>query len=110
MRSKDELRRRCGYGLIYELSKNKRNQALTEEYFLDCIQRIRAQIGLEEAWVRMAMGGALMGIGKRSKSLNQEAIKVAKEVGPIVSGEANCEPANVLKHLTSDYLSKKLGT
>ena len=58
----------------------------------------------------MAMGGALLDIGKRSKSLNQEAIKVAKEVGPIDSGDVNCEPVDVLKHLTSDHLRKRLST
>jgi hypothetical protein len=61
--------------------------------------------------VRVAMGGALMSIGKRNKKLNAAAIKVAKAIGPIhfSDGDKKCEPMDVLKHLTSDYLRNKLG-
>jgi hypothetical protein len=57
------------------------------------------------------MGGALMSIGKRNKKLNAAAIKVAQAVGPIhfSDGDKKCEPMDVLKHLTSDYLRTKLG-
>ena len=110
IKSKDEVRRRCGYGLIYELSKDQRHKALTEEFFLDLIQWINDEIETEESWVKLSMGGALMGIGKRTKKLNQAAIKVAKRIGPIDydAGDTSCEPLDVLKHLTSDYLKKKL--
>jgi len=56
-----------------------------------------------------SMGGALMGIGKRNKKLNAKALKVAKKIGPIYfnEDEKNCEPFDVVKHLTSDYLKKK---
>ncbi len=108
--SKDPVRRRCAYGLLYELSKNTRDDRLTDAFFLDCIERIDATIETEENWVRLAMGGALMGIGKRNKKLNQRAIKIAKRLGPIEydAGDTSCEPLDVLKHLTSDYLKKKL--
>ena len=57
------------------------------------------------------MGGALIGIGKRSAELNRAAVNLATKVGLIDYGEdANCEPLDMLKHLTSDYLKKKLGT
>jgi 3-methyladenine DNA glycosylase AlkD len=109
--SKDEVRRRCGWGLLYELSKNKGNKELTDEFFLKCIGTIGADIGSEENWVRLSMGGALMGIGKRNKDLNKAALKVAKAVGPIdyESGGAGCEPLDVVKHLASPALRKKLG-
>jgi hypothetical protein len=57
-----------------------------------------------------AMSGALMGIGKRSKKLNRAAIRAAKAIGPVdvdYGDDNSCEPLNVLKHLTSDYLKKK---
>lgn len=59
--------------------------------------------------MRGAMGSALMGIGKRNKILNQRAIEVATAVGPIDFNEdgSKCEPFDVLKHLTSDYINKK---
>ena len=109
--SKDALRRRCGYGLVYELSKNMRNKALTDGFFLDCLARIRAGFGSEDGSGRGAMGGALLGIGKRNRVLTLAAIPLATEFGPINFGEggAGCEPMDVLKHLTNDSLQKRLG-
>jgi 3-methyladenine DNA glycosylase AlkD len=109
--SKDDVRRRCGYGVVYELSKNTRDKRLTDEFFLGCIDKISKTIAKEENWVRVAMGGALMAIGKRNKKLNAAAIQAAKAIGPIhfSDGDKKCEPMDVLKHLTSDYLRGKLG-
>jgi len=110
-RSDDPVRRDCGYGLLYEASKLTGKKAPSEAYFLAHVERIADTIGAEEERVRMAMGTALMGIGKRSAALNQAALKVARDVGPIeftsVSGE--CEPFDVAKHLTTDRLREKLG-
>jgi hypothetical protein len=57
------------------------------------------------------MGGALMGIGKRNVELNRAALDVAERIGPIDFNEdgQKCDPFDVVKHLTSDYLKKKLG-
>jgi 3-methyladenine DNA glycosylase AlkD len=109
--SKDPLRRRCGYGLVYELSKNQRMEGLTDDFFLDCIDRIRKRFKKEDTWGRMSMGSALMGIGKRNKTLNKAAVKLATEIGPIDfnDGDGACEPFDVAKHLTSDRLKEKLG-
>ena len=103
----DATRRSCGYGLIYEFSKKKGNKLLTDEYFLKCISQIDQQIFNESSNVRLAMGGALMGIGKRSLILNSAALIVATKVGPIHFGDGHCEPFDVVKNLTSDYLKKK---
>ena len=50
-----------------------------------------------------------MGIGKRNKKLNAAAIKLPRPIGPIhySDGEKKCEPMDVLKHLTSDYLRNR---
>jgi len=112
MASKDPVRRSCGYGLVYELAKDKKDRRLTDEFFLGCVEKIGNTIAKEKNSVRVGMGGALMSIGKRNKKLNAAAIKVAKAIGPIhfSDGDKNCEPMDVLKHLTSDYLRNKLGT
>jgi hypothetical protein len=111
MPSKDPVRRSCGYGLVYELAKDKKDKRLTDEFFLGCVEKIASTIAKEKNSVRVGMGGALMSIGKRNKKLNAAAIKVAKAIGPIhfSDGDKKCEPMNVLKHLTSDYLRNKLG-
>lgn len=107
--SKDHVRRRCGYALLYELSK-KNPEGMDDAYLLGRIDHIQRAIKGEEMWVREAMAGALMGIGKRNKKLNKAAVLAAKAIGPIDVdyGEGNsCEPLDVLKHLTSDSLKKK---
>jgi hypothetical protein len=110
VRSGDPVRRACGYGLLYEASKFSGKKAPGEEFFLAHVERIADTIAAESEKVRLAMGTALMGIGKRSAVLNAAALKVARAVGPIeftsVSGE--CEPLDVAKHLTTDRLKRKL--
>ena len=107
---KDPIRRRCAYGLIYELSK-KNVPAMDDDWLLARIAHIQKTIHDEEMWVRDAMNGALMGIGKRNSTLNKAAIRAAKAIGPVdvdYGDDNSCEPLDVLKHLTSDLLKKKL--
>ncbi len=109
--SKDPHRRDCGYGLLYELSKSKNKSAPDEAFFLKHIQHIEKSYDSEILLVQGSMGGALLGIGKRSAKLNAAALKVARQIGPIEfeTESGNCEPFDVVKHLTSDYIRKKLG-
>ena len=108
--SEDPVRRSCAYGLVYELSK-KRAKAYTDEFFMSIIDNITTHFESEPKSVRLAMGGALMGIGKRNVNLNQAALKLAQAIGPIDFNEdgKKCDPFDVAKHLTSDYLKEKLG-
>ncbi len=110
VQSDDPIRRDCGYGLLYEASKWKGKKAPDEAYFLDHIERVDAAIDDEPENVRMAMGTALMGIGKRSKALNTAALNVARRAGPIefTSASGNCDPFDVAKHLSAEPLQKKL--
>jgi 3-methyladenine DNA glycosylase AlkD len=111
MASQDPVRRSCGYGLVYELAKDKKDERLTDEFFLGCVEKINKTIAKEENSVRVGMGGALLSIGKRNKKLNAAATRAARAIGPIhfSDGDKKCEPMDVLKHLTSDYLRNKLG-
>ena len=110
IKSNDPRRRRCGYGLVYELSKNQKMQNLTDQFFSDCIEGIRKNFDKENTLGRMSMGSALMGIGKRNKKLNKAAVRLARKLGPIdfKDNKGNCEPFDIVKHLTSGYLKKKL--
>lgn len=104
----DIARQRCGYGLLYEISKDKRKRAPDEAFFLRQVQHIRDTQAAAPQPLRMAMGGALIGIGKRSKALNAAARVAAEEMG-LIPGNPGCDPMDVMKHLTSDYIVKKLG-
>ncbi len=103
-------RRRCGYLLLYELSKNKRDQALDDAFFSAYIDKIERNIQKEENWVKDAMQASMLGIGKRNRKLNNAAIKAARKYGTVEVdyGDNKCEPIDVVKHLTSDWLQKKL--
>jgi len=111
VQSDDAVRRACGYTLLYEASKLSGKKAPGEAFFLEQVARIGEAIHGETEQVRMAMGSALMGIGKRTAALNRAALAVAQAVGPIdfTSGSGKCEPFDVAKHLTSDRLREKLG-
>jgi 3-methyladenine DNA glycosylase AlkD len=112
VRSKDPVRRECGYALLYEASKFSGRKAPSEEFFLAHVERIADTIGKESEGVRMSMGTALMGIGKRSAALNKAALKAARDVGPIefTSASGTCEPFDIARHLTTGRLKEKLGT
>ena len=108
--SKDPVRQRCGYGLLYEISKQKKKSAPEEDYFLAHITNIDKTYPKQSTNILMAMAGALMGMGKRTKKLNAAALKVARKIGPIdFDPDGRCDPMDVSKHLTSDYVTKKLG-
>lgn len=110
MESTHDMRRRCGYSLLYELSK-KNPKGMDDDYLLARIDHIQNTIHGEEMWVREAMSGALMGIGKRNRKLNKAAILAAKAIGPVdidYGDDNSCEPLDVLKHLTSEALKKRL--
>ncbi len=111
VRSNDPVRRDCGYGLLYEVSKLSGKKAPSEEFFHAHVERIADTIDGESDHVRLAMATALMGIGKRSAALNKAALKLARDVGPIkfTSASGACEPFDVAKHLTTDRLKEKLG-
>lgn len=111
IKSNDTMRRSCGYGLLYEVSKSKKKNAPDDAFFLEYVNHISESFSSENRTVQGSMGGALLGIGKRSKRLNAAALKVARTIGPIQfeSEKRNCEPFDVAKHLTSDYITKKLG-
>ena len=110
IKSKDPVRQRCGYGLLYEISKNYKKSAPGEEYFLAHIAHIEKTYPKHSTNIHLAMAGALMGIGKRSKVLNAAALKVALMIGPIdFDPDGSCDPMDVSKHLTSKYVKQKLG-
>ncbi len=106
----DDIRRRCAYGLVYELSK-KNNKKISDEFYIEMINKIEQDIFVEPISMRVSMGAALMGIGKRDKTLNQKALSVARKIGPIDFNEngKKCDPMDIEKHLTSEHLKKKFG-
>jgi len=110
MDSPDELRRRAGFLLLSELAK-KKSKTLDDAYFERYVDRIEEQIGGEENFVRGAMAGALFCIGKRNADLHEMALSAARTIGPVEVdyGNSSCEPFDIVKNLTSDYVLTKFG-
>ena len=110
IKSKDDVRRRCGYGLLYEIGKDKKKSAPDEAYFLAHVARIKKTYKGADTDDLMAMAGSLLSIGKRTKKLNAAALDVARKIGPIdFDPDGSCDPMDVEKHLVSDYVKQKLG-
>jgi len=110
IRSDDPMRRRCGYGLLYELSKSKKKSAPDDDWFSVWIAHIDQTRGEADVDEQMAMGGALLGIGKRSPRLNRAALAVAQAMGPIDWDPTGaCPPFEIVKHLDNPRLREKLG-
>ena len=104
------MRQRCGYGLLYEISKSKKKTAPDEDYFLAHIEKIDKTYAKQPTKVLMAMATALMGMGKKTIKLNAAALNVANKIGPIdFDPDGKCDPMDISKHLTSDYVTQKLG-
>ncbi len=106
IKSKDKRRRKCGYGLLYEISKMKGKKAPDDAFFLKYVKMIgdnfKKNGSVEGAF-------SLLGIGKRNVKLNSAALKVAKQIGPIESDKENCDPFDLEDHLTKDHLKRRLG-
>lgn len=110
MGSDDPIRQDCGFGLLYEIAKSKKKSAPDDVYFLRWIEHIAKSFPDRTPTVRLAMGGALLGVGKRNAVLNVAALEVATAIGPIEFDKTGkCDPFDVAKHLGADALRKKLG-
>lgn len=106
--SEDAVRRRCGYGLLYEMSKDKRKSAPENAFFQEHLERIEASWKDQPIPVLMAMGVAVQGVGIRNKELHAPALALARQIGPIdFDPSGKCDPYSVEKNLTSDFVRKK---
>ncbi len=109
IKSRDPMHKRCGYGLLYEVSKSKKKSAPEESVFLDHIGRIEKTYAKQPTTVVMAMGGALMGMGSRSKKLHTAALRVAKKIGPIdFDPDGKCAPFDVTKNLSHKVIVERV--
>ena len=104
--SKDNVRRRCGYLLLAELAKDRKDPSITDAFFEPYIDRIQKTIRKEENFVKDAMNCVIYAAGQRSAKLNERAIAAAKAYWPIQVdyGDNACEPLDVLKHLTGERI------
>ena len=70
---------------------------------------LETEIGDERNWVREAMNYALIAIGSRSVSLNQQAAAIAERLGKIEIdyGDTSCQAPDARANLASVRLQSK---
>lgn len=107
--SENDLERRCGFQLVYQIAKI--DKKLPNEYFIPLIERIEKELQHEENLVKDAMNNALWSIGMRNQRLNKRCVNAAKKIGKVVVdyGDNSCVAIDVMTHLTSERTIKKLG-
>lgn len=105
--SNDNLERRCGFQLYYQIAKN--NKKLPDEYFLPLIDRIEKELQQADNFLKDAMNNALWSIGMRNKNLNKRCIMAAQKIGKVEVdyGDNSCKAIDVPTHLTSERIQKK---
>lgn len=109
VKSKDDVKRRCAYLLLYHLARD--DKKLGDDFFEPLLDTIEKRLQKEENWVKDGMNAAFMRIGMRSRGLNRRALAVAKKIGKVevdYGDDNSCEAPDVVKHLTSPALKKKL--
>ena len=111
IKHEDPMRRRCGYGLLYEISKSKKKSAPGDAFFAAQIKQIEQTYATEIPFVNHAMGVALMGIGMRNQTLHAKALQLAQKIGSvqIETDSGQSKTFSVEERLTNDFVLQKLG-
>lgn len=111
IKHEDPMRRRCGYGLLYELSKSKKKSAPDDAFFVAQIKQIEQTYATEVPCVNHAMGVALMGIGMRNQPLHAKALQLAQKIGSlqIETDTGQSRTFSVEERLTNEFVLQKLG-
>ncbi len=103
---KEEYVKRAGFVLMACLAAhNKHASRSTFEKFFPVIVR---ECRDERNFVKKAVNWALRQIGKRSLSLNREAILIAQDIAKIDSPSAKWIASNALHELESEAVQKRL--
>ncbi len=103
---KEEFVKRAGFVLMAALAVHDKDA--DDKTFLKFLSMIKRESTDDRNFVRKAVNWALRGIGKRSLSLNKEAVNTAKEIQKIDSRAAKWIASDALRELTSAAVLKRL--
>jgi 3-methyladenine DNA glycosylase AlkD len=102
----EEFVKRAGFVLMAALSVH--DKEAKDDVFLKFLPIIKGQAQDERNFVKKAVNWALRQIGKRNRSLNQMAIKTAKDIQGIDSKAAKWIASDAIRELTSASVQKRL--
>ncbi|MBI2845683.1 MAG: DNA alkylation repair protein [Chloroflexi bacterium] len=103
---REEFVKRAGFALMACLAWH--DKQAKDETFLKFFPAIKKGAGDERNFVKKAVNWALRNIGKRSRSLNQAAIKTAEEIQKLDSKSARWIATDALRELKSTAVQKRL--
>ena len=103
---KEEFIRRTGFSLIAYLAVHDKKR--DDKNFLKFFPLIKKHSVDERNFVKKAVNWALRQIGKRSKSLNKEALKLAKEIKSLDSKSAKWIANDAIRELTNPKILARI--
>ncbi len=103
---KEEFIRRTGFSLIAYLAVHDRKR--DDKNFLKFFPLIKKHSVDERNFVKKAVNWALRQIGKRSKFLNKEALKLAKEIKSLDSKSAKWIANDAIRELTNPKILARI--
>ena len=105
-RRKPEFEKRAGFALMASLAWH--DKTASDAAFLKFLPAIQRGATDERNFVKKAVNWALRQIGKRSRKLNREAIRTAREIQKLDSRAARWVAADALRELTSPAMRGRL--
>lgn len=102
----EEYTKRAAFTLIACLALH--DKAASDDAFIGLIPLIRGGASDDRNFVKKAVNWALRNIGKRNPTLNQRALKTAKEMQKMDSKAARWIGSDAVRDLTSDATKRRL--
>ena len=102
----EEFVKRASYALIACLAWHDKQAG--DDQFINYFPLLVAGSTDERNFVKKAVNWALRNIGKRNQNLNQEAIRVARQIKEIDSKSARWIASDALRELQSDKIQERL--
>ena len=103
---KDEYVRRTGFSLMCYAAVHHKTR--DDEEFLEFLPLIKKHSVDERNFVKKAVNWALRQIGKRSRFLNEEAFKLAKEIHALDSKSAKWIASDAIRELTNPKILARI--
>jgi 3-methyladenine DNA glycosylase AlkD len=102
----EEFVKRAAFALMACLAVS--DKAASDRAFLEFLPLIKREAGDERNYVKKAVNWALRQIGKRSRGLNEAAIKAAREIHGRDSSSARWIASDALRELQSPAVQRRL--
>ena len=102
----EEFVKRASFALIACLAWH--DKKASDDFFIDLFPVIKSGASDNRNYVKKAVSWALRNIGKRNPNLNQQALKLAKEISKIDSKATRWIASDVIRELESEAFRRRL--